>query len=67
MALAFGSYGWGPGGPEAVHHAIEALGWEVLRGPIRCKYRPTAEVLECRQAGQLLADKAIEKAAAERQ
>ncbi len=64
-ALAFGSYGWGPGGPEAVHQAIQALGWEVLREPIKCKYRPTPEVLdECRQAGQLLAGKALEKAAA---
>ena len=59
-AVAFGSYGWGPGGPEAVDQALRRLGWEILREPLRARYRPTAETLgECRQVGQLLADRAM--------
>ncbi len=58
-AVAFGSYGWGPGGPEAVEQAMRRLDWQILREPLRARYRPTAETLaECRQAGQLLADRA---------
>jgi flavorubredoxin len=58
-AVAFGSYGWGPGGPEAVDQALRRLDWQILREPLRAHYRPTAETLaECRQAGQLLADRA---------
>ncbi len=58
-ALAFGSYGWGPGGPEAVDAALRRLDWEMLREPLRARYRPTAEILgECRRAGELLADRA---------
>jgi flavorubredoxin len=60
VALAFGSYGWGPSGVEAVQQGIAALAWEVLRPPIKCQYRPTPEVLdECRQAGRLLAERAL--------
>ncbi|MGO8689210.1 MAG: FprA family A-type flavoprotein [Thermoguttaceae bacterium] len=62
-AVAFGSYGWGPGGPEAVQHALQSLGWELLRDPIRAQYRPTAAVLaECRHAGEQLAETAKGKA-----
>jgi flavorubredoxin len=58
-ALAFGSYGWGRGGAEAVEQQLEAIGWEILREPIRSKYRPTPEILEeCREAGRMLAEKA---------
>jgi flavorubredoxin len=58
-AVAFGSYGWGPGGPEAVDQALRRLDWEILREPLRARYRPTAETLgECRQVGQRLADRA---------
>jgi flavorubredoxin len=58
-AVAFGSYGWGPGGPEAVDQAIRRLDWEILREPLRSHYRPTAAILaECRQVGQSLADRA---------
>ena len=57
--LAFGSYGWGRGGPEAVDLALRALQWEVVREPLRSRYRPTPETLDaCRQAGRLLADRA---------
>jgi flavorubredoxin len=58
-AVAFGSYGWGKGGPEAIDHAIRGLDWDVLREPIRARYRPTPEILgECRAAGRLLAERA---------
>jgi flavorubredoxin len=62
-ALAFGSYGWGRGGPEAVHAWLEKMGWEILEPPIRAAYRPTAEVLEqCQAAGRKLAQMAVNKA-----
>ncbi len=62
--MAFGSYGWSKGGPEAVDDYMKAMKWEVLREPIRAQYRPTFEVLdECRAAGRLLAEKAREMAA----
>jgi flavorubredoxin len=58
-AVAFGSYGWGPGGPEAVDQAMRRLEWEILHEPLRSHYRPTADTLaECRQVGQSLADRA---------
>jgi len=58
--FAFGSYGWGKGGAENVHERLRDIGWEILREPIRAKYRPTADVLDhCRQAGKLLAKKAL--------
>jgi len=59
-ALAFGSYGWGPGGPEAIHDALPALGWEPCSPPLRSKYRPTPDILAaCRAAGKQLADLAV--------
>lgn len=62
-ALAFGSYGWVKGGAEAAQECFEALKWNIVREPIRAQYRPTPEILEeCRAAGQLLAEKAIEVA-----
>ncbi len=62
-ALAFGSYGWSKGGPEAVDEDMKAMKWEVLREPIRAQYRPTVGVLdECRAAGKMLAKKAKEAA-----
>lgn len=57
--LAFGSYGWGKGGPEAVEECLKAMKWQVLREPIRAQYQPTPEVLdECRAAGEMLAERA---------
>jgi flavorubredoxin len=65
--LAFGSYGWGKGGPEAVHEGLEALDWEILREPLKAHYRPSAEVArECRRAGEMLARKAREIAGGEK-
>ncbi len=60
VAAAFGAYGWGRGGPEAVDEALRAMDWEILREPIRAHYRPTPEVLDqCRQLGRLLAERAM--------
>ncbi len=62
-AFAFGSYGWGRGGPEAVQKYLEAMKWEILREPLRAQYRPAPEVLdECREAGKMLAEKAKQMA-----
>ncbi len=59
-AMAFGSYGWGKGGPEAIDGGLQALAWDVLREPIRSRYRPTDEILaQCRIAGELLAQRAV--------
>jgi flavorubredoxin len=59
VAVAFGSYGWGRGGPEAVDKSLRAMQWEVLREPLRARYRPTAETLEeCRQIGRTLGERA---------
>jgi len=59
-AVAFGSYGWGRGGAEAVDEALRRLNWEILQEPIRCRYRPTPEIFDqCRQAGRRLAERAI--------
>ena len=44
-ALAFGSYGWGPGGPETIHETLPALGRQAFAGPLRAKYRPTPDIL----------------------
>lgn len=58
-ALAFGSYGWGKGGPEAIDRSLRAIGWDIVHEPIFARYRPTPEVLrECRKAGELLAQQA---------
>ena len=64
-ALAFGSYGWGRGGPEAVDQALRRMEWDIVREPIRAHYRPTPEILaECREAGKLLAERALAVACA---
>jgi flavorubredoxin len=58
-AVAFGSYGWGLGGPEGVDQALRRMEWEIVREPLRAHYRPTPEMLgECRQVGELLAERA---------
>ena len=62
-AMAFGSYGWGKGSPEAIDAWLDGMPWQKVREPIRCQYRPTPAVLdECRAAGRLLAQKAKELA-----
>ncbi len=62
--FAFGSYGWSRGGPEAVDEWLRNLKWEILREPLKSRFRPTPEILdECRSAGKMLAEKAKEMAA----
>ncbi|MEA2029997.1 MAG: FprA family A-type flavoprotein [candidate division Zixibacteria bacterium] len=57
--FAFGSYGWGRGGPEAIDEYMKTMKWEILLDPIKAQYRPTAEIKdECIKAGKLLATKA---------
>lgn len=59
-AVAFGSYGWGRGGPEDINEALQRMKWDVLREPLRAQWRPTPEVLdECRRIGRELADRAL--------
>ncbi|MCF0234272.1 MAG: MBL fold metallo-hydrolase [Thermoguttaceae bacterium] len=65
-ALAFGSFGWGPGGPEMIQQWLETLKYPALGAPIKAKLRPTPEVLaQCREAGAALAKAAIERAQAD--
>ncbi len=64
-AFAFGSYGWGTGGPEAIDKAFAECKWEVVRGPVKSKFNPDAKVLdECCAAGRELALRALELAEA---
>lgn len=58
--LAFGSYGWGRGGPEEVEHYLTSMKIELLRPVLKLNYKPTAAGLEeCREAGRLLARHAL--------
>lgn len=59
--FSFGSHGWGKGGPEAVQEELEKMKLEILREPLKCKFKPTPEFLEnCREEGKKLAEKALE-------
>ena len=63
VGFAFGSYGWGSGGAEAVSEYLTAMQWETPREPLRARYRPTQEVLAaCRESGVMLAARAKEMA-----
>ena len=54
--FAFGSSGWGVGGPEQVHQCFEQLHWNAISGPVRAKNRPTEEIFQhCRDAATQLA------------
>lgn len=65
--FAFGSYGWGIGGPEHIHEALVKMKWETTRDFIKAKFRPTEEILDlCREAGRELAEAALAKCAASR-
>ena len=59
-AVAFGSYGWGRGGPEDVNEALKRMQWDLIREPLRSHWRPTSEKLdECRGVGRELAARAL--------
>jgi flavorubredoxin len=60
--FAFGSYGWGRGGAEAVEEVLKTMKMELLRAPLKARWRPTPEDLqECREAGRLLAEEALKQ------
>lgn len=60
MGRAFGSYGWGKGGPEEVHKYLEDMKCNMLGEPIRSQFVPREEMLEeCRSAGREMAAKAL--------
>ncbi|MGD9781009.1 MAG: FprA family A-type flavoprotein [Kiritimatiellia bacterium] len=58
--FAFGSYGWGRGGPEEVEQYLQAMKVELLRPVLKLNYKPSPAGLgECREAGRLLARHAL--------
>ena len=58
--FAFGSYGWGRGGPEEVEQYLNAMKVELLRPVLKIQYKPSSAGLEeCREAGRLLARHAL--------
>ena len=58
--FAFGSYGWGRGGPEEVEHYLQQMKVELLRPVLKLNYKPSpAGLAECREAGRLLARHAL--------
>jgi len=61
--FAFGSAGWGPGGAEAAAKWLEEAKYQTLTGPVKARFRPTAEVLaQCYDAGVTLGKHAVEMA-----
>ena len=60
--MAFGSYGWAARGCDELVQYLQAMQIAPLCEPITCRFRPDAATLEkCREAGRLLARKAMEK------
>lgn len=58
--FAFGSYGWGRGGPEEVEHYLQQMKVDLLRPVLKLNYKPSpAGLAECREAGRLLARHAL--------
>ena len=58
--MAFGSYGWAPRGIDELAQYLQAMQVTPLCDPITCRFRPDAAMLEkCREAGRLLARKAM--------
>ena len=59
--FVFGSYGWAAGGIDELVRYQQAMQITPLCEPLKCKFRPDAAMLEkCREAGWLLAQKAME-------
>ncbi|MHC4887452.1 MAG: flavodoxin domain-containing protein, partial [Planctomycetota bacterium] len=60
--LAFGSYGWGRGAPEKIDKILrEKMSFEMIREPLKGKWRPDGELLAaCREAGLALGKRAQE-------
>lgn len=50
--FAFGSSGWGVGGPELIQKWFEEVKWNPIAPPLRSKNQPTPEILDaCFKAG----------------
>lgn len=61
--FAFGSYGWGKGGATDVHQILQDMKVEVMQDPLRVQFVPEeADLEKCREAGKMLAQKALEMA-----
>lgn len=62
-ALAFGSFGWGVGGPEMIQKKLEEIKYPTITpAPLKAKQRPNAETLQaCREAGAALAQAAWDR------
>jgi flavorubredoxin len=60
-SLAFGSYGWAPRGNDELVQYLQSMQMAPVADPIVCRFRPdAATLLRCREAGRLLAAKALE-------
>jgi flavorubredoxin len=61
--FAFGSSGWGKGGPDAVNDVLDSMKWRITREPLKSRFRPdSASLTECRKAGEELAEIALAEA-----
>jgi flavorubredoxin len=59
--FAFGSTGWGKGGTEDIMESLNDMDIDIIREPIKTKWRPDREILqECEKAGRALAERALE-------
>lgn len=62
FAAVFGSYGWGAQSIDILDRWVKESGWTLVTEPIKSKFRPTQDQLTAaKNAGSLLAEKAIEK------
>jgi len=60
MGRAFGSYGWGKGGPEEVNKYLEEMKVDIIGEPLKVQFVPGEDALgECRAAGRDMGEKAI--------
>ena len=58
--FAFGSYGWGKGGPETVEEYLKKMQVRLTRPLLRSQFAPTMALLaECQVAGEELAREAL--------
>jgi flavorubredoxin len=62
VGFAFGSYGWSKnGGPTEVESYLKDMKFDLVRPALHVQFVPSEEDLEeCREAGRLLAQRAIE-------
>lgn len=59
--FAFGSYGWGVGGPEQIQKELDEMKWSTITELVKSKNRPTPQILEqCDAAARKLAQIAAE-------